>query len=117
NLKSPLSIGSNTTIAGQSAPGDGIAVVGNSVSLSNSSNIIIRYVRFREGMTGPKGKCSININKGSNIILDHCSIEWGRWDCLGVTESSTVTIQWCIIGEGIDPQRFGCLCETDDISF
>ena len=116
-LKSPLSIPSDMTIAGQSAPGDGVAIYGNPISLSNSKNIIVRDLRFREGMSGPKGKCSVNINKGENIILDHCSIEWGRWDCLGATESSTITIQWCIIGEGIDPQRFGCLCETDNITF
>lgn len=116
-LKSPLTISSDITIAGQTAPGDGIGFYGNPVSLSNAKNVIVRYVRFREGINGPKGKCSVNINKGENIILDHCSIEWGRWDCLGVTESSTITLQWCIIGEGVDPQRFGCLCETDDITF
>ena len=116
-LKSPLSIASDITIAGQSAPGDGIAIYGNAVSLSGEKNIIIRYVRFREGMTGPRGKCSVNMNKAQNIILDHCSIEWGRWDCLGPTESSDITIQWCIIGQGINPQRFGCLCESDNITF
>src|SRR4051812_11064812 len=58
-LKSPLSISSDITIAGQSAPGDGVAVYGNSVSLSNASNVIVRYLRFREGMSGPKGKCAI----------------------------------------------------------
>lgn len=116
-LKSGVSIESNITIAGQTAPGDGILLYGNAISLSNSSNVIIRYMRFREGLAGPKGKCSININHGTNMILDHCSIEWGRWDCLGVTESTTVTVQWCMIGEGIAPQRFGCLCETDDITF
>jgi pectate lyase len=117
NLKSPLDIRSDVTIAGQSAPGDGIAIYGNAVSFSGSSNIVVRYLRFREGMSGPKGKCSINMNKCKNIILDHCSIEWGRWDCMGPTESSDITVQWCIIGEGIDPQRFGCLCESDNITF
>ena len=116
-LKSPLSIESNITVAGQSAPGDGIAIQGSSVSLSNSQNVIVRYMRFRESLTGPERKCSVNINKGSNIILDHCSIEWGRWDCLGATESSNLAVQWCIIGEGIAPQKFGCLCETDNITF
>jgi len=116
-LKSPLSISSNITLAGQSAPGEGVSVYGSSVSLSGSKNVIVRHMRFREGIAGPRGKCSLNMNHVSNIIVDHCSIEWGRWDCLGVTESTTVTIQNCIIGEGVDPQRFGCLCETDDITF
>jgi pectate lyase len=116
-LKSPLSISSDITIAGQSAPGDGVALYGNPVSVSNVHNVIIRYLRFREGINGPKGKCSVNMHQADNIILDHCSIEWGRWDCLGPTESTNITIQWCIIGEGVDPQRFGCLCETDNITF
>jgi pectate lyase len=117
HIKSPLSIASDITLAGQSAPGDGVAIYGSAVSLSDASNIIVRYMRFREGISGPKGKCSINMNKASNIIVDHCSIEWGRWDCMGPTESSMITIQNCIIGEGIDPQRFGCLCESDNITF
>src|SRR5256885_2874363 len=49
HIKSPLSIPSNVTIAGQSAPGDGVAIYGNAVSLSDASNIIVRYTRFREG--------------------------------------------------------------------
>jgi hypothetical protein len=47
------------------------------------------------------------------MIFDHCSIEWGRWDCLGVTVGShDITFQNCIIGEGIDPQRFGSLSDS-----
>ena len=52
-----------------------------------------------------------------NIILDHVSIQWGRWDTVDMTDSSDVTIQYSIIGPGIAPQRFGCLCESDNITF
>ena len=47
------------------------------------------------------------------MIFDHCSIEWGRWDCLGLTQGShDITFQNCIIGEGVDPQRFGSLTDS-----
>jgi hypothetical protein len=72
-------------------------------------------MRFREGIAGDKGKCSVNLSGGGDMIFDHCSIEWGRWDCLGLTKSShDITFQYCIIGEGVDPQRFGSL--SDDVT-
>jgi hypothetical protein len=47
------------------------------------------------------------------MIFDHCSIQWGRWDCLGCTVNShDITFQYCAIGEGLDPQRFGALVDT-----
>src|SRR6202041_2393065 len=59
-LQSDVAISSDITIAGQSAPGDGICLYGRTTSLSGQKNLIIRYVRFREGIAGSKGKCSIN---------------------------------------------------------
>lgn len=110
---SNISVANNVTIAGQSAPGDGIAIYGRSVSFSGSSNIIVRHLRFREGIKGDRGKCSINISRGGNMIFDHCSVQWGRWDSLGVTQGShDITFQNCIIGEAIDPQRFGAIVDS-----
>lgn len=112
-LKSNLSVSSGVTINGQSAPGEGITLYGRSVSFSGQSNVIVRYLRFREGISGDKGKCSVNLSGGNDMIFDHCSIEWGRWDCLGLTRGShDITFQDCIIGAGIDPQRFGSLSDT-----
>jgi len=112
-LKSDVAVSSNITIAGQSAPGEGICLYGRSTSLSNQKNLIIRYMRFREGIEGSKGKCSINASGVHNLILDHCSIEWGRWDCMGLTENAgDITVQYCIDGEGVDPQRFGALIDS-----
>jgi len=115
-LKSELSVASNITIAGQTAPGDGVALYGQAVSFSGSSNIIVRYVRFREGVTGGSGKSSIMMDTSSNVILDHCSIEWGRWDCFDMNTSTNITVQYCIIGEGINPQSFGLLCQSDNVT-
>jgi len=111
-LKSNIAVSSDITLAGQTAPGDGIMIYGRSVSFSGQKNVVVRYLRFREGIAGDKGKCSVNLSDGGNMIFDHCSIEWGRWDCLGLTGGShDITFQNCIIGEGVDPQRFGSLSD------
>jgi pectate lyase len=108
-----IQVSSNLTIAGQSAPGGGICIYGSGVSLGGQSNIIVRFLRFREGIAGDKGKKALGMDKASNIIIDHCSIEWGRWDDLGITVGSTaITIQNCIVAEGIHPQSFGALIDT-----
>lgn len=112
-LKSNLAASSDISIRGETASGEGITLYGRSVSFSGEKNVIVRYVRFREGMAGDKGKCSVNLSTGSDMIFDHCSIEWGRWDCLGLTKGShDITFQNCIIGEGVDPQRFGSLSDA-----
>jgi pectate lyase len=113
HLKSNVTVSSDITLNGDTAPGAGITLYGRSVSFSGEHNVIVRYLRFREGINGDKGKCSVNISKGSDMIFDHCSIEWGRWDCLGLTQGShEITFQNCIIGEGVDPQRFGSLSDS-----
>jgi pectate lyase len=112
-LKSNIAVSSDISILGDTAPGDGITLYGRSVSFSGQKNVIVRYIRFREGIAGDRGKCSVNLSSGSDMIFDHCSIEWGRWDCLGLTQGShDITFQNCIIGEGVDPQRFGSLTDS-----
>ena len=112
-LQENIAASSDLSIQGQTAPGEGITLYGRSVSFSSQHNVIVQYVRFREGIAGDKGKCSINLSGGNDMSFDHCSIEWGRWDCLGLTRGShDITFQYCIIGEGVDPQRFGSLSDT-----
>ncbi|SNT36359.1 Pectate lyase [Granulicella rosea] len=113
NLKSNMDLGSNLTIAGQTAPGAGITIAGAKVSMGKSHNIVIRYVRFRGGLAeGPKVS-SLNLADADHVMLDHLSIEWGRWDNIQTNGNSYSTIQRSIVGQGIVPQRFGCLCESD----
>jgi Bacterial TSP3 repeat len=105
--------GDNVTLAGQSAPGDGIAIYGNGTSFSNRKNIIVRYLRFRQGINTGDGVKAVNITDGQNMIFDHVAVQWGRWDNFGITgTSSTVTLQNSIIGEGIDPQQFGSIIDS-----
>jgi Bacterial TSP3 repeat len=117
-LKSILRVGSNLTLAGQTAPGQGIGLRGSEVSLSGSHNIVIRFVRVRQGLAEKQDKKSaINMTGASDILLDHLSIQWGRWDTIDMNECTNVTVQNCIIGPGIAPQRFGCLCQSENVSF
>lgn len=108
-----IDLSNNLTILGQTAPGDGICLYGRSVSMTGRSNIIIRYLRLRQGIAGDRGKKVLGMDNTSNVIVDHCSIEWGRWDDLGITVGSTaITVQNCIMAEGIHPQSFGALIDT-----
>jgi pectate lyase len=111
-INSRVSVASKITIAGQSAPADGIVIYGNSVSFNGSSDVIVRYIRFHGSINMSRGACVVIIDNADNVILDHCSITWGRWDNLHIKESKNVTLQYCINGEAIDPQRFGALLEN-----
>ena len=77
-LKSPLIIRAPyVTIAGQSAPGDGICVAGESVWI-NTHDVVIRYMRFRRGATDvTRRDDAIGGNPVGNIIIDHVSASWG----------------------------------------
>ena len=118
NITSPLMLSSNITVAGQTAPGDGITVYGNATLLSNISNVIIRNMRFHQGINSSRGSKSLGVTRSNSMIFDHVSVEWGRWDNIGVTRGNStayrVTFQNCIIGEPIDPQNFGGLIENAD---
>jgi hypothetical protein len=117
-LKKVLTVASNITIAGQTAPGDGIATKGYEVSFSDSHDVIARYIRFRQGITaGQDKKSAVNMTSAKNIILDHCSIQFGRWDTVDMNLCQNITIQDSIIGPGVAPQRFGSLCQSDGVTW
>jgi pectate lyase len=115
HLKSQLPFASHLTVAGQTAPGDGITVSGQGVSFSHQQNVIVRYLRFRSSHVTSNGTKTLNVTAGSNMIFDHCSISWGRWDNVGFTgDSHDITLQNCVISEAISPQRFGALVDGGD---
>lgn len=114
-----LVFSSNLTVAGQTAPGDGISVYGNGVSFSGAKNVIVRHMRFRMGLKGDSGKDAAGIANGSDMIFDHCSFNWGldetfsiSWDNKG-TEPGNITIQNSIIGQGIMSHSAGGLIQTN----
>ncbi|GAB3982170.1 hypothetical protein V1634_26765 [Plantactinospora veratri] len=116
DLASPLSIKSNITVAGQTAPGDGVATRGYQVSLSNADNVIVRYMRFRHGLTPNQNRDGITINEGSNQIFDHVSVSWGRDENFSINSSTNITVQNSIISEGLDPHSCGGLIQSDGVT-
>ena len=77
-LKTPLIIRAPyVTIAGQSAPGDGICIAGESVWI-NTHDVVIRFMRFRRGETWVgRRDDAIGGNPVGNIMIDHVSASWG----------------------------------------
>ncbi len=94
---------SYTTIAGQSAPGDGICLKGRIHIKNNAHDIIIRYLRVRvdEGGANSSGD-AIDIESGHHIIIDHVSASYARDETISCQDGSdNVTVQWCIMSEAL----------------
>ena len=116
-LKSPVSLSSNLTIAGQTAPGGGIGIMAAEVSLSAKTNIIMRNVRMRQGtLDKDTGKSALNMGTAQNIILDHCSFEYGQFDSVDAVGAVNMTVQNSIIADPIG-QQFGAHVETGPSTF
>lgn len=106
-----IDVKSNITIEGQTAPGNGITIYGNRVLIRQCENVIVRYLRMRGSINMGRSDCTLTMDNANNVILDHCSISWGRWDNVHIKNASNITWQYCIISEGIDPQRFGAITD------
>lgn len=103
DLRSDLNITSNTTIAGQTAPGEGITLRYYTVKFTGCDNVICRFIRFRRSQVK-------NVNDGAdatwgrehkNIILDHCSFSWSIDEVASFYDNVNFTMQWCNVTEGL----------------
>lgn len=93
--------GSNLTIAGQTAPGDGICVVGNETKAEDVENIILRHMRFRGTDTLGTPIDTFGMEGCRNVIIDHCSFSWAVDEVCSPYGNENFTMQWCIISEGL----------------
>jgi len=101
NLKSDLSIKNpNITIAGQTAPGDGITLRGRPL-LIDADEVIIRYIRVRLGDESGDATDAISSRFTTNLILDHVSASWSIDETMSVYHGENVTVQWCIVAESL----------------
>jgi len=95
------------TIAGQTAPGDGICLRDAALGVY-ADHVVIRYLRQRLGDQGRAGD-AIGIGKGQHIIVDHCSASWSLDEVLscstGEPSLGDVTVQWCFITEALNPKN------------
>jgi hypothetical protein len=94
------------TIAGQTAPGDGICLKDYNFRIE-ANDVIIRYMRFRLGDNTLQEVDTVTIYKGQNIILDHLSASWSvdevlSADCQGNHYANNLTVQWCMITESLN---------------
>lgn len=118
HLESKIMLKENATIAGQTAPGDGICIADQPVNLGGN-NIIVRYLRFRLGDKFQKG--GMVDGSGSddafggvgrkNIIIDHCSMSWSTDEVCSIYAGDSTTLQWNIISE---PLNYSYHFETGD---
>ncbi len=106
HLQSSLDIAiGNVTIAGQTAPGDGICVADYPVAIK-ANNVIVRYMRFRLGnknvlLNGADGWDAFGGMDQENIIVDHCSVSWSIDECLSVLGNKNTTVQWCLVAQSL----------------
>ncbi|GGZ21431.1 polysaccharide lyase [Echinicola pacifica] len=117
-LEKPISIRAPyVTIAGQTAPGDGVCVAGETFAV-DTHDVIIRHMRFRRGATDvTRRDDALSGDPMGNVIIDHCSVSWGLDENISMYRNmfqaddksktqklptANITIQNTISSEGLD---------------
>jgi hypothetical protein len=121
HLQSKLEIKGDITIAGQTAPGDGICLADYPVGLGGD-NIIVRFLRFRMGdknqnkgmVDGSGADDAFGGSRRKNIIIDHCTMSWSTDEAFSVYNGDSTTLQWNLISE---PLNYSYHFETGDKDF
>jgi hypothetical protein len=104
NIKNPF-----CTIAGQTAPGDGICVRNYTVAVMGTHDVVIRYLRVRRGDESGLQEDGLDVIEDTqrktwaeNVVIDHCSVSWTCDEAINTWHHTrNVTYQWCIISEAL----------------
>jgi pectate lyase len=111
-LDTPLYIfNPKITIAGQTAPGDGICLRKSELQIC-TQDVVVRYLRIRRGIESgnkdgdgldvcddPQGK---KVPAPDNVIVDHCTVSWTCDEVINTWHGAhNTTIQWCLISEAL----------------
>ncbi|WP_167607064.1 substrate-binding domain-containing protein [Maribellus sediminis] len=100
-LESPITIKNPyITIAGQTAPGDGICLKNHPLSI-NADHVIVRYIRVRPGDVSGKDYDAVSSRYCKHLIVDHVSASWSVDECLSIYHCDSITVQWCLVAESL----------------
>jgi len=100
-LDSPIKIkNAFITIAGQTAPGDGICIKNHPISIG-ADHVIIRYIRVRPGDVSGNDYDAISGRYVKNVIVDHVSSSWSVDETMSIYHCDSITVQWCIVSESL----------------
>lgn len=104
------------TIAGQSAPGDGVCITGHSMLFNGATggelwywgprrkHLIVRYMRFRPSTPTADNvfiTYGTDVENYEHVIFDHCTMSWANEECLAIYDNKYTTVQWCMVAEGL----------------
>jgi len=114
---SRIVVAHNVTIAGQTAPGDGVVIYGDGITFTQASNSIVRYLRVRMGRYGTSGADAMTMtDDAKHLIFDHVSASWGRDETFSITgHADSITIQNSIISQGLETHSCGGLLEPSGV--